>query len=291
MEAPEEALRAIACIGIAHGDAAAPRESWTLVQCGSGFFLRGTGLVMTCEHVRVAARNAQRDNPGSVLVVCPYIGAAAPLDLQHAWEAEVLARTKCLPWDRPPHGGDDHVGLYPGDDQAVVQRVANDHADAAVLRACREFVSQQGPPDTEPETGAPAIPQLGAFVHTLRRGDSGQLRATQPLFALGFPVGYAFGTTPTASNGSFMGPYRDDNGAWLKYEGVAAGGSSGGPAITADGSVIGWVVRQVPTIPKVAYAASGVQHLRPIEEARVCFEAAGAAAHAEGGGGGEPEDE
>jgi hypothetical protein len=310
MEAPEEALRAIACIGIAHGDAATPRESWTLVQCGSGFFLRGTGLVMTCEHVRIAARRYQY--PGSVLVVCPYIGAAAPLDLRHAWEADVLARTNALPWNDPSMG----------DDHAVV---VDTNDDAAVLRVRCEFVSKNPPRQPEPATGALAIPELGAYVHTLQLGDSGQLRATQSLFALGFPVGAAFGMTPTPSSGSFAEQFRDEYGVWLKYEGMASEGSSGGPVVTGDGSVIGWVVRQVGTI---AAAGSGIQHLRPIEEARACIEAgraaagraaaaraaaaaqaaaaaaraaaaaaraaaaaAGAAAHAGGGAGGEPEEE
>ena len=121
------------------------------------------------------------------------------------------------------------------------------------------------------------------------------------LSALGFPAGYEFGDTPTPSPGSFAGWLPDGDGQWIKFLGLIAGGHSGGPVITEGGGVVGWNVRNsivasveggtAPVVVgsgddkargvariqgsvAVVRGASGINHVRPIEAARPCVEAA-----------------
>ena len=94
----DEALAAVVCVGVAVPStlpAAVDTHLGKMVlqQCGSGFFMQRAGFVMTCEHVRRACRQKQQQATGARLVVCPYLGEGAPLDLRHAWEVDVLAHS------------------------------------------------------------------------------------------------------------------------------------------------------------------------------------------------------
>lgn len=263
-EVPEAALRAAACIAVAFPSDAAhaivtPRGRLHLKQIGSGFFLRRMGFVLTCEHVRRAARRFQA-KCGGHLIVCPYVGNDRPISLTHALEAKVLAYTDLGAYDK------DHLPI----DEPTGSNAVNvgGTADAAVLCVHHELVSGT-PIRSEPPLGSISLPNIGTDVPVLQIGEN-LMRPTQTIFAIGFPVGFEFGTTPTPSRGSNALRMSDSDGAWIKFEGMVSPGHSGGPAVTADGVVIGWNCRNNLPVRGV----SGINHLRPIEAARPCIEAA-----------------
>ena len=115
----------------------------------------------------------------------------------------------------------------------------------------------------------------------LQLGMSSNLRPPKKLYTLGFPAGMEFGDTPTPTEGSFAGGLTDRDGQWLKFQGMISAGHSGGPVITEDGKVVGWNVRNnlnVRLAPGVFApligGAGGLNHVRPIEFARACYETA-----------------
>ena len=129
-----------------------------------------------------------------------------------------------------------------------------------------------------------------AKMPPLQLGTSSNLRPPKKLYALGFPAGMEFGDTPTPTEGSFAGKLDDDHGQWLKFQGMISGGHSGGPVITTDGKVVAWNVRnnihvtlERDEFPELqgdvrvevpVRGISGLNHVRPIEFARACYETA-----------------
>ena len=238
---------------------------------GSGFavYVPSGRLILTCEHVRRDARREQEANPGSVLIVCPHSGGnESSLDWLHAWEADVLAHTHA------PHHMEPAF-MEPASSQAIV---VDENTDLAVLEANRAFQDGASLPTdlhllTQSSEEGVSV-SVNAVV--LRIGASSKLKPTETLYALGYPVGSEFSDTPTPSKGSYaMTTSTDHDGPWHKFEGMIAGGHSGGPVITEEGKVIGWNVRNALASQVRDRGASGLNHVRPIEAARACVEATG----------------
>ena len=103
------------CIGVAVPDAdgtletARGRMAVPTYPRGSGFAVAGQ-LVLTCEHVRRAARALQAHR-GGVLVACPYVGGGQPAELRHAWTVDVLAHSDESTPTEVPHLPEGVTGL------------------------------------------------------------------------------------------------------------------------------------------------------------------------------------
>ena len=237
------------------------RGPMDVVQQGTGFAVPGQ-LVLTCEHVRRAARREQQGTPGSVLVICPHDGGGENLDWRRAWEVDVLAYTDA-PW----------VGrtvAEPTDSPAVAvvdNDVSSRNADVAALRVRRWLMTGE-----DAEVAFAGMPVFQEGAHGWR-----DLRWPQKLYVLGFPTGRQFGLTPTPTTGDFAGVHSDEHGWWIKLQGLISPGHSGGPVITTDGKVVAWNVRN-DILPRMALedvrGISGLNHVRPIEFARACYETA-----------------
>ena len=194
-----------------------------------------------------------RQLPG-ILIACPYLDTgegAGKIDWRLAWRVRVLAHTEH--WDTA-------VTPVP---EPQAQAVGGP-VDAAVMQVTRELVSGRDVGEVV------VIPGGSQAITVLRIGESTQLSVTEDLFCLGFPSGIQFGSTPTPSKGSFSGIMTDEVGKWIKFTGLISGGHSGGPTVRSDGTVIGWNIRN--RLP--ANGVSGLCHLRPIEAAHPCLNAA-----------------
>ena len=191
---------------------------------GTGWFCTATGILCTCEHVRLYCVNKIGNNISGRIIACPYLGdGQEPIDWRLAWEVEVLA----------------HMQRHA---EARGAPCLADTCDLAVLRPTRELVSG------DPVSGNAHVPipgprgqgASGEAITYLQFGHTKMLeslhRDKSRLFCLGFPTDG--NDTPTNTEGQYAGM----TGGWIKYAGLMLGGHSGGPIINHLAQVVGWNV-------------------------------------------------
>jgi S1-C subfamily serine protease len=81
--------------------------------------------------------------------------------------------------------------------------------------------------------------------------------------------------TSNVVSGDLAGKHTDADGNWLRTTADMLSGHSGGPAVNYDGSVIGWCVKSHREGASDKSAAGGLHALRPINDAKIQFRAAG----------------
>eukprot|EP00326_Haptolina_ericina_P016619 CAMPEP_0181174438 /NCGR_PEP_ID=MMETSP1096-20121128/3535_1 /TAXON_ID=156174 ORGANISM="Chrysochromulina ericina, Strain CCMP281" /NCGR_SAMPLE_ID=MMETSP1096 /ASSEMBLY_ACC=CAM_ASM_000453 /LENGTH=368 /DNA_ID=CAMNT_0023262337 /DNA_START=239 /DNA_END=1345 /DNA_ORIENTATION=+ len=81
--------------------------------------------------------------------------------------------------------------------------------------------------------------------------------------------------TSNVVSGDLAGKHTDADGNWLRTTADMLAGHSGGPAVNYDGSVIGWCVKSHREGASDKSAAGGLHALRPINDAKIQFRAAG----------------
>ena len=221
---------------------------------GSSFCVGPDGLLLTCEHVRHSAECLIM-RAGGRLVACPCASrTAAPRWAEDALAVEVLAHTG--------------APKYPGD---PVCDFASPHAvtlptraDLAVLRVTGRLSVLEG-----------GSPRPYSPLPHLKMNAGEELGAIEELLVLGYPK--SGGESLTFTRGSFSGMDTDDDGSWLKVQGLVMVGHSGGPVISLRlGAVVG--VNTRTSVDPRAGAAAGLNHCRPIEDASECLAAARAEA-------------
>ena len=207
---------------------------------GSGFCV-GADLLLTCEHIR---RDAEWliSGAGGRLVACPVAErTAVPRWAEDALAVEVLAHTGA-----PKYPGDPRAE-YPSPRAVTLPT----RADLAVLRVTGRL--------SVPGGGAP-LPHLKMWT-----GEGAPpLEPIEKLLVLGYPK--SGGETLTFTDGRFSGVDPDDDGSWLKIQGLIMKGHSGGPIISLRLGVVVGVNTSTLVDPR-AGAAAGLNHCRPIEAA------------------------
>ena len=150
-----------------------------------------------------------------------------------------------------------HTGApkYPGDPRAEYPSpravTLPTRADLAVLRVTGRL--------SVPEGGSP-LPHLKMWA-----GEGAPpLEPIEKLLVLGYPK--SGGETLTFTDGRFSGVDPDDDGSWLKIQGLIMKGHSGGPIISLRLGVVVGVNTSTLVDPR-AGAAAGLNHCRPIEAA------------------------
>ena len=76
-------------------------------------------------------------------------------------------------------------------------------------------------------------------------GDSGEVRLSEPVIAIGYPLGEELGLDPTVSRG-IISAKRDD---YLQTDASLNPGNSGGPLLDANGNVIGVITFRISSTP------------------------------------------
>ena len=209
---------------------------------GSGFCVGPDGLVLTDEHVRLGAE-CLISRAGGRLVACPCSGlTVAPRWAEDALTVEVLAHTGA-----PKYPGDP-VCPFPSANAVTLPS----RADLAVLRVTGRL--------SVPEGGSPYSPPPNL---PLPEG-APRLEPIEELLVLGYPK--SGGESLTFTSGRYSGMDTNDDGSWLKLQGLIMKGHSGGPVVSLRLGVVVGVNTSTLVDPR-AGAAAGLNHCRPIEDA------------------------
>ena len=94
-------------------------------------------------------------------------------------------------------------------------------------------------------------------------GDSGQVRLSEPVIAIGYPLGEELGLDPTVSRG-IISAKRDD---YLQTDASLNPGNSGGPLLDANGNVIGVITFRVEST-ETGRPVTGIGFAIPISAVR-----------------------
>ena len=92
-------------------------------------------------------------------------------------------------------------------------------------------------------------------------GDSGEVRLSEPVIAIGYPLGEELGLDPTVSRG-IISAKRDD---YLQTDASLNPGNSGGPLLDANGNVIGVITFRISSTPETGRPVTGIGFAIPID--------------------------